>query len=171
MKWLLTLAMFMVIGTGAQAAPGVGPNPGTHNAPLRIEEADGSPSGYPRVLKVSTGTLTNNGDGSFSLETGSGGGSGNFIQNTLTPSTTTQVFSVQQGKYSYTGFIMTDANNCTWNTRITTSGALTTELISCPSSGLVGSCMGFLCAITYSDASTPSSSGRVMGLLSGITYP
>lgn len=36
-------------------------------APLKIQEEDGSPNGFPVVLKVSNGKLTDNSDGSFSL--------------------------------------------------------------------------------------------------------
>lgn len=39
--------------------------------PLAIEEEDGSPSGYPTTLKVTNGSLTDNGDGSFSLSVSS----------------------------------------------------------------------------------------------------
>lgn len=76
-------------------------------------------------------------------------GSTNYIQNTLAPSTTSQVFSVQQGKYAYPGFIMTDVNSCTWDTKITIQGAIITALISCPSSGMTGQCIGMLCGVTY----------------------
>jgi len=40
-----------------------------------IEEVDGAPSVYPWKLKVSNGTLTDNGDGTASLTTGGGSGS------------------------------------------------------------------------------------------------
>lgn len=43
---------------------------------LLIQEVDGTPSGRPGTLKVSNGTLTDNGDGSFSLTTGGGGSPG-----------------------------------------------------------------------------------------------
>jgi len=46
---------------------------------LNIKELDGSPSGYPYQLKVSNGTLTDNNDGTFTLNTG-GGGSGTFTK-------------------------------------------------------------------------------------------
>ena len=47
-----------------------------------IEEQDGSPSVYPWKIKVSNGTLTNNGDGTASLATGAGtpGGSNTQVQ-------------------------------------------------------------------------------------------
>lgn len=43
---------------------------------LNIEETDGSPSTFPYKLKVSPGTLTDNGDGTATLTTGGGGGGG-----------------------------------------------------------------------------------------------
>jgi hypothetical protein len=47
---------------------------------LRIQEIDGSPVGFPNILKVSNGTLVNNGDGSFTLTTGGGGSTVNYIE-------------------------------------------------------------------------------------------
>lgn len=44
--------------------------------PITIEEQDGSPTGTLSTLKVSNGTLTDNGGGTFSLVTGGGGGGG-----------------------------------------------------------------------------------------------
>jgi len=41
----------------------------TSTSKLRIQEEDGSPTGRPRTLKVTNTTLTDNGDGSFSLDT------------------------------------------------------------------------------------------------------
>lgn len=43
---------------------------------ITITEQDGSPSGVLTLLKVTNGTLTDNGGGSFSLITGGGGGTG-----------------------------------------------------------------------------------------------
>lgn len=45
---------------------------GASTSALMIAEEDGSPIGQPAELKVTNGTLTDNGDGSFSLLTGSG---------------------------------------------------------------------------------------------------
>lgn len=45
---------------------------------LNIRETDGSPSMYPYQLKVSNGTLTNNGDGTATLATGGVVGGGSF---------------------------------------------------------------------------------------------
>lgn len=46
---------------------------GAKRPPLRIQEIDGSPTGYPNTLKVSNGTLTDNGDGTFTLVIGAAG--------------------------------------------------------------------------------------------------
>ena len=43
---------------------------------IRIQEEDGSPTGRPRTLKVTNASLTDNADGTFSLDTGAGGGGG-----------------------------------------------------------------------------------------------
>ena len=42
--------------------------------PLKIEEVDESPTGRPSTLKVTNGSLTDNGDNTFTLLTGAGGG-------------------------------------------------------------------------------------------------
>ena len=39
---------------------------------LKISELDGDPSGRPRTLKVTNGTLKDNGEGSFTLTCGGG---------------------------------------------------------------------------------------------------
>ena len=49
---------------------------------LTIQEIDGSPTGSFALLKVSNGSLTNNGDGSATLTTGAGGGGGDVTSNT-----------------------------------------------------------------------------------------
>lgn len=51
----------------------------TSSPPLTIQEEDASPTGTPRTLKVTNGSLTDNGDGSFSLSTGAGEGSGSGV--------------------------------------------------------------------------------------------
>lgn len=48
--------------------------PIVQHAPLKVQEVDGSPSGFPRVLKFSNGTLTDNADGSFTVTISGGGG-------------------------------------------------------------------------------------------------
>lgn len=51
---------------------------------MNIEETDGSPSVFPWKLKVSTGSLTDNGDGTATLSTGGGGG-GDFAPSSGSP--------------------------------------------------------------------------------------
>lgn len=97
-------------------------------------------SGYPDfITQVNSGTLPS--------------GSTNYIQNTLSPTIASQSFNVQQGEFSQTGFIMTDANSCTWNTTINASGSLVTTLISCPSAS----------------GSRPCAKGMPRGLLLSLT--
>lgn len=48
----------------------------SNSSQLLIQEQNGTNAGRYRVLKVSNGTTTNNGDGSISVTTGSGGGGG-----------------------------------------------------------------------------------------------
>lgn len=50
---------------------------------LIVTEVDGSPSGTPTTIKFSNGSVTDNGDGSFSVATGAGGG-GDVSSNTVT---------------------------------------------------------------------------------------
>lgn len=64
-------------------------------------------------------------------------GSTQYIQNTLTPTTTTQRFSVQVGSFSVAGWYIMDSDDCLWNTTINTSGVLTTALMNCPSIGFI----------------------------------
>lgn len=49
---------------------------GVNNPILNIREEDGTPSTFPYQLKVTNGTLTDNGDGTVSLSTGGGGSPG-----------------------------------------------------------------------------------------------
>lgn len=44
----------------------------TTATPMTIQEVDGAPAGTPSILKFSNGTVTNNGDGSFTVVTGGG---------------------------------------------------------------------------------------------------
>lgn len=50
---------------------------------LTVQEIDGTPTGTPSTLKFSNGSVTDNGDGSFTVVTGAGGG-GDFSSNTAT---------------------------------------------------------------------------------------
>jgi hypothetical protein len=63
-------------GGGDLCAPG-------GNCNVTVQEVDGTPSGKPSVLKFSNGSVTDNGDGSFTVTTGAGGG-GDFSSNTST---------------------------------------------------------------------------------------
>lgn len=46
---------------------------------IKIQEIDGSPSGRPRILKVTNGKLTDNSDGSFTLTISGAGAAWRFI--------------------------------------------------------------------------------------------
>lgn len=65
-RWLRTLAFIAVLGSPLWAPI----NP----ARLNISEEDGSPSLYPWQLRVTNGSLTDNGDGTASLSTSGGAG-------------------------------------------------------------------------------------------------
>lgn len=77
MKRLL-LALSLLVGAAAFAS--------AEDVRQRVtfEETDGAPSVRPLVVKVATGTLTDNGDGSVTLQTGASGGGGGLT--TVAPS-------------------------------------------------------------------------------------
>lgn len=159
-------------------APPNSSNPSGSNPPLKVQEEDGSPVGYPRTLKFSNGSVTNNGDGSYSITTSSGGGGGgsgtpagsngnvqynnggsfggaNFFNIYASSSTTTADMVY---KTASIGPVLTDSNNCTWRTTVTTAGSLVTSLIECPpvvASGprtcSRGQSLGLLLSITCSE--------------------
>lgn len=81
---------------------------------LNIRTTDGAVSNYPYQLKVTTGTLTDNGDGTMTLQTG-GGSSSNISTCGSSP----------------VGIQFTDTANCSWCETINTSGVLATALIAC----------------------------------------
>ena len=83
--------------------------------PLNFTEADGSPDTYPYKVSVSNGTLTDNGDGTISINTsGSGGTPGGA---------NTQVQFNDAGSFGgVTNFTFTKATNLLQNTRLTLSG-------------------------------------------------
>lgn len=68
------IALFLFSPGGAQAQTRTSRAPGFH-----IQEEDGDPNKRFRRLKVTNGTLTDNGDGSGSLNTGGGGGGGDNV--------------------------------------------------------------------------------------------
>lgn len=149
-KWIF-LFIFMIALAHADTGFNI-PN-------VLVSETDGNPRRRPiQELEFSTGTVTISGT-KATVVTGGGSGGGMtegstfYIQNTLTPTTTTQVFSVQQGSFSVVGFGMVDSAGCKWTTTIATTGALVTTLGSCPS------------VVT----SRPCSRGQSLGLLLSIT--
>ena len=89
MKWLITLLLFMpTIALGEITTFG----PAT---PI-FSDGDKDPRGIPVELEFSTGTLTDTGNGLWKVNTSTDliQGDTNYIQNTGTPNTTTQVFHV-----------------------------------------------------------------------------
>lgn len=82
-------------------------------------------------------------------------GATNYIQNTLTPSTTWQSFAVQVGSFSSAGWYIMDSLSCIWQTQINTLGVLTTTKLSCP---IVA-------------AFVPCTPGTPVGVLAAITCP
>ena len=63
MRWFIIL---LLLASTAHAEPGGG------SPTLTIQEESGTISGRPRVLIVTDGSLTDNGDRTFSLQTGGG---------------------------------------------------------------------------------------------------
>lgn len=159
MKWRLISILFLA-----------GPLWAPIEQQLNIEETDGTPSTFPFKLLVSTGTLTDNGDGTATLQTGSGGGggtpsgsSGNIQYNNSGSFGGASTFNVNgssitaSGDMVWTGTsvgpVLTDSASCTWRTTVTTAGNLVTTLLSCPT--VV--------------ASRPCSRGQSLGILLSIT--
>lgn len=104
---------------------------------IQFTETDNFPKCQAGQVKVSPGTLTCNGQTATIATGGSSslplpGGATNYIQSTLTPTTTTQSFSVQVGSFSVAGWYIMDSSNCLWNTTIATTGNLVTTLVNCP---------------------------------------
>lgn len=90
---------------------------------LNIEETDGSPSTYPYKLKVTDGSLTDNGDGTATLVTGAGvGGSGgdSFGSHTATK-TVTAGYGIVTTTVSATAF-----NATTTSMSVTGAGGFST---------------------------------------------
>lgn len=85
---------------------------------VTITEQDGSPSGVLTLLKVTNGTLTDNGGGSFSLITGGGGGSG--ISSINADTTSAQTLTVGT---SGTDFAISDNGTGTHTFNLPTASA------------------------------------------------
>lgn len=77
----------------------------SNSSQLLIEEQNGTNAGRYRVIKVSNGTTTNNGDGSVSITTGGGGGGGS-------PSSPINGVQINRAGsfYADTGFVYQGAN-------------------------------------------------------------
>lgn len=69
---ILSIAFILILSSNLYADGVTQPN-------LNVEEEDGSPSTYPYKLKVTNGTLTDNGDNTASLTTGGGAGGGDPV--------------------------------------------------------------------------------------------
>lgn len=99
--------------------------------PLNVEEEDGSPSVFPYKLKVTNGTLTDNGDETASLTTGGGGGSGDITS--VGNVTTGAAFDGTQGTiltFNNAGGDKTlgyDGTDFDFNAAVTIAGTLTAD--------------------------------------------
>lgn len=128
---------------------------------LNIEESDGSPSTFPWKLKVTNGSLTDNGDGTASLATGAGSGGGG--SSTLAVSSGSAINSVIIS--SPTSNIVVDSNTFIGSLQ----GTTTTFLKINPSSvTLQGQGVGVLAATqTWTGGNTFSSA--TFTLINGVT--
>ena len=79
---------------------------GTSPSPLNIKTQDGTVNTWPWQLRVTNGTLTDNGDNTDSLNTGGGGGSSTY--NNWTVNTNANTFNLNNlGNLTSTGSIVT----------------------------------------------------------------
>lgn len=102
---------------------------------IRVSETDNSPACTVGQIKVSTGTLTCQGQVGIIATGGSGGGS--FTACGSNPA----------------GLQFTDSASCTWCTTVATTGNLVTTLQSCPTPQIYKPCfqgepIGLLLALT-----------------------
>lgn len=136
MKKLLSFLIFLL---SIQAISFAGIN--------NISEEDGSPSIYPWKLKVTNGSLTDNGDGTASLSTGGGGG-GMSIGGTVTSGTTGSVLYVGAGPVlaQDNADFFFDATNIRWGYGTSSPGNFITAVAKQPSS--VGTTPGTTAAVT-----------------------
>lgn len=79
--------------------------------PLLIQEEDGSPSKRARTLKVTNDTLTDNGDGTVSLNTGGGGGDVTWQD---TPPTSPTQSATHPTMSSESGWLYVTISDNTW---------------------------------------------------------
>lgn len=83
---------------------------------IRVSETDNSPACTVGQIKVTTGTLTCNGQVATISTGGSGGGGSSITTCGSNP----------------TGIQLTDSASCTWCETVATAGNLVTTLIGCP---------------------------------------
>lgn len=122
-------------GTGASASTfwrgdGTWATPAGGGSALTITEVDGTPTGTPSTLKFSNGAVTNNGDGSFTVVTGVGGG-GDASTNTATSVDSEVVLFAGTGGKTLkraTGTGMATLTNGVLGTPVTTSAGLAAAL-------------------------------------------
>jgi len=134
---------------------------------ITIEEEDGAPTGILKTLKVTNGSLTDNGSGSFSLDTSGGGGAGAvegafFSGFAGTASTATKVATFTTSQQDTTGTLVTISNSAT-------NGFTVTANVTCEikfawsffSSGNVHICVGFNAGVT-TDAQDLAEANRLL---------
>jgi hypothetical protein len=94
-RWLAVLCVSVLLLPSAVLAQRSTQQPPAASYPT-VQEVDGSPTGKPKIIKVTNGTLTDNGDGSFTISTG-GGGSITIQEVDGTPSGTMTTLKVTNG--------------------------------------------------------------------------
>src|SRR3990167_8655169 len=92
---------------------------------LLIQEEDGSPTGRPITLKVSNGTLTDNGDNTFSLDTSAGSGATTALDNlasvainTSLLSDTTNTDALGSAAKAWSDLFLGDGSVIDWNSDV-----------------------------------------------------
>jgi hypothetical protein len=88
-------------------------DPLTAGSPLTVQEADGTPSvANVTTIKVTNGTLTDNGSGVVTIDTGAGGGSGDVVGPSSSTDNALVRFDSTTGKLVQgSGAILDDSNN------------------------------------------------------------
>lgn len=137
---------------------------------IRVSETDNSPACTVGQIKVSTGSLTCNGQvatistGGGSGGTGTpGGSSGNIQYNNSGSLGGASFFNIHSSSTSTSadtawttsgvGPVLTDSDGCTWRATVQTTGNLVTTRLSCPTPSVFSPCTpgvpyGILLSIT-----------------------